>query len=375
MAGQTLLQMTQNILSAMSSDEVNSISDTTESLQVANIIQNVYNNFIGRSELPEHFQFFTLSSSGSIVTPTLMYVPNNCRRIDELKYYSIDLGNPFNDQFGAYSHGLNLDLQNNSGGNTTGQAITSTASAIGTATLYFSSTPSWVNIGQIVMDMTTPTAIGSSITVLGYNANTVTLSGNISAPGVGVGDTIGFTPIANPSFYQEVEILTNEGFAEMVNRFSPDEGDVFGYTFQDVKFRYKNDKKPQYCTIIQNYYVLFDSYDESVDSTLQSSKTLCYGQVVPAFSLVDTFIPDISDDVFPLLFNEAKSLAFYELKQTTHTKAEQEAKRQWSSIQRDKSMADKPSYFNQLPSFGREIGSGGYALRGRNLYRQYESVG
>jgi hypothetical protein len=36
----TLLEMTQNILSAMNSDEVNSITDTVESLQVAEEIQN-----------------------------------------------------------------------------------------------------------------------------------------------------------------------------------------------------------------------------------------------------------------------------------------------------------------------------------------------
>ena len=42
MAKMTLLEMTQNILSAMDSDAVNSIGDTVESLQVADVIVETY---------------------------------------------------------------------------------------------------------------------------------------------------------------------------------------------------------------------------------------------------------------------------------------------------------------------------------------------
>ena len=52
----TLLEMTQDILSNMSSDEVNSISDTTESLQVATIIKQKYFDLISRVNRPEHDQ-------------------------------------------------------------------------------------------------------------------------------------------------------------------------------------------------------------------------------------------------------------------------------------------------------------------------------
>ena len=57
-AEQTVLQLTQNILSAMSSDEVNSISDTVESMQVATILQNKYYDIVSRDALPAHDQLF-----------------------------------------------------------------------------------------------------------------------------------------------------------------------------------------------------------------------------------------------------------------------------------------------------------------------------
>ena len=82
-----------------------------------------------------------------------------------------------------------------------------------------------------------------------------------------------------------------------------------------------------------------------------------YGQIIPRWSMEDTFIPLIDEAQVPLLLNEAKSLAFYELKQQLHQKAEQENKRQWSSVQKDKSKSDKPSYFHQLPNFGRNARS------------------
>lgn len=45
----TLLEMTQDILNDMDGDEINSISDTAEAEQVANIIKNTYRNMVSNS--------------------------------------------------------------------------------------------------------------------------------------------------------------------------------------------------------------------------------------------------------------------------------------------------------------------------------------
>lgn len=67
----------------------------------------------------------------------------------------------------------------------------------------------------------------------------------------------------------------------------------------------------------------------------------------------DSFIPDLDDEQFTLLLNEAKALAYFELKQSAHPKAEQEIKRGWSSVQKNKSVVNSPGYFNELPNYGR----------------------
>jgi hypothetical protein len=85
----TLLEMVQDILSAMDSDEVNSISDTTESLQVATAVKHAYFDIVSRANLPEHFELFELNASNDPLKPTLMYVPDGALNVLWVKYNKI----------------------------------------------------------------------------------------------------------------------------------------------------------------------------------------------------------------------------------------------------------------------------------------------
>jgi hypothetical protein len=152
--------------------------------------------------------------------------------------------------------------------------------------------------------------------------------------------------------YEYVTVLPLEQFLDYVNALDPDEDNVGELTLNDITYRYRNDQQPTYCTVIQDYYIIFDSYDEDEDNFLQESKTLCFGLIVPTFSMSDSFVPDLDDQMFPLLLNEAKSLAFLEMKQTSHDKAEQESRRQWRSLQRNKELI-KPTALDQFANFGR----------------------
>lgn len=277
----TLLELTQNILSGMSSDEVNSISDSTESLQVATILRNKYFDIITRVNLPEHQQLIQLEPSLNVAEPVMMFVPNNVAEIVWLKYFNT---NPQDTASTTDTHDVNTDIP---------------------------------------ADETTSTGV---------------------IPG-----------------YQYVTILPIEQFIEYTNSFNPSDTDVESFVFNSnvngipgtYTFYYKNDNQPSFCTILSNYYVIFDSYDSTQDSTLQASKTMAWGRVIPVFEMVDSFIPNLDDEQFQLLLNEAKALAYFELKQMSHPFAQQEIKRGWSTVQKNKSKSNKPSYFNALPDFGR----------------------
>lgn len=246
----TVLGYTQNILSALSSDEVNSIGDTSESQQVAEIVKTCFFNIVARAGLPDQKVPFQLNPSLDITAPVLMFIPDGIKTMEWLKYKD------------------------------------STA-----------------------------------------------------------------------NMYKYVTILPLQQFADYVNGYNTTDANVqtlsLSVNSETFDFFYKDDIQPRFCTVVSNYYVIFDSFDSTLENTLQASKSMSYGLSSPIFLLEDNFIPQLDDAQVPLLLNEAKSLAFFELKQSVHSKAEQEAKRQWNSVQKDKSVDNKPSYFDQLPNFGR----------------------
>lgn len=95
----TLLELVQLILSDGDSDEVNSISDTTEALQVANIVKETYIDIISRANLPEHYTLFELEASGDSNFPCIMYLPSDIVEVNWIKYNNYDsalsTSNPF----------------------------------------------------------------------------------------------------------------------------------------------------------------------------------------------------------------------------------------------------------------------------------------
>lgn len=82
----TLIEMVQNILSSMNSDEVNSIGDTVESLQVANEIRNTFNELYSNRDIGTFENLINLESPGDTATPHVLTLPSNVQFIKWIKY-------------------------------------------------------------------------------------------------------------------------------------------------------------------------------------------------------------------------------------------------------------------------------------------------
>ncbi len=251
----TLLDLTQTILSSLDGDEVNSISDTVESMQVATVIRTAYFDLIDRAKLPEHYSLVRLDASGDTDLPVVMYMDEDLSDIKWLKYDCID--------------------------------------ADGTQ-----------------------------------------------------------------SDFRLIEYKNLDAFLEFSNQLDSEEDNVATLTIPfngtNFTYRYLTDKAPEFYTSVEDGTFLFDSFDEDVDTTLQSSKTQCYCRKPLTFELEDDFIPTLDEDQFPLLLNEAKSLAWFELKQAQHAKAERAARRGWTSLNKNKNRSVEESDFDSLPNFGRK---------------------
>lgn len=165
--------------------------------------------------------------------------------------------------------------------------------------------------------------------------------------------------------WNEMRFIPLEEFIDYMHSFRTEETNIetFTQTFDGftVDFVYRNDTAPQYYTTYDDNQIFFDAYDKTVDDTLQASKTLCFGNKSTIFQKSDAFVPALQPQQFALLLNESKSLAWAELKQAVHAKAEMTARKNWLHLQRTRQQVpdqndakNRNSFFNKTPNFARQ---------------------
>lgn len=82
----TLLEIVQNVLSAMSSDEVNSFGDTVEGVQIADLVKETYYFLINGKDDLFRAGAFRLESVSDTTRPTYLKLPAALRDIECLYY-------------------------------------------------------------------------------------------------------------------------------------------------------------------------------------------------------------------------------------------------------------------------------------------------
>ena len=243
-----LLDMVQEILSEMDSDEVDSIDDTVESEQVVSILKSSYYAMMSNRDWPHLRRSIQIEGIGDTTKPTHMRVQDNVKELCFIKYNKEKDG-------------------------------------------------------------------------------------------------------ATKKDYSGVDYLQPDKFLHKTNQ--EDSSSAVVDTITDtggIEVLVRNDRSPSYYTSFDDEYIVFDSYDNAVDTTLQEAKVQSMAYVVPAWTSSDTFIPDLPDDAFTALVEEAKSRAMLRLKQQPDSKAEQEAGRQ------NRWLARKARRVNggiQYPNYGR----------------------
>lgn len=153
--------------------------------------------------------------------------------------------------------------------------------------------------------------------------------------------------------YRDLTFLPPRDFEKKVNARTESDATVSLIAdFNHGSLLIDTDKMPQWWTSFDDFYVVMDSYDSAVESTLQQSKLLGYGLKQPAWTVDDTFIPDLDTNMFPLLFNEAKAACFIDLKQVTNAKAERRARSQITNIHNKTHTTPRDRHAEQ-PNYGR----------------------
>jgi hypothetical protein len=246
----TLLEMVQNIASALETDEISSISDTTESLQIAEVIKETFYEQFNNIVIPEFRGLITLDDVNDLTRPNYLKVPANVSKIDWIRYKDF----------------------------------------------------------------------------------------------------------RNSDKFTEVTYIDPEDFIDTQLQYSSTSNNVF--LTQDpsgVSYYVTNNGRPQFYTMFDDEYLVFNRFDADSEDTLQSSNTIVFGSKVEEFELEDDYVPPIDGNLFPLLLAEAKSTCFINLKQISSSKEEQRARRQRIRMQNDqfKDRKAQRSYFERGPNFAR----------------------
>lgn len=124
----------------------------------------------------------------------------------------------------------------------------------------------------------------------------------------------------------------------------------FIHPVSGVTLTVRTNKNPRYYTSFDNEYIICDSYDMAVDTTLQESKSRCWGTKYPTFTISDSFTPDLSEVMFPYLLAESKSVAFSVFKSGSDPKIEQAARRLKAFAQNDRyktQQANKRNFYGR----------------------------
>lgn len=158
-----------------------------------------------------------------------------------------------------------------------------------------------------------------------------------------------------------VDYLPLDQFLDRMDSLTESDSNIdsFTYTDADTNQSFKilcwNDRFPQYYTSYNDNILIFDAYngDDTADTYLTSAKTRAYAKFIVVWSDSDVFSLTLDEPQYDLLLNEAKSLAWAELRQSPHPKAEQSARRGWTYTQKHKNKTETLSDFDKLPYFGR----------------------
>lgn len=229
----TLLEIVQDIMNDMDSDVVNSISDTVEATQIAQVCQSVFFDIITTIDLPEHKELMQLQGLGDNTKPNFMD-SSALTNIQEVRY--------------------NVSEES----------------------------------GQVEYKLIPYYAPDEFVAKI--------LERDSSAPNVIL--------VADPTSGIQLPIV--------------------------------NDAMPKYYTLLDDRYVCFDAYKATVETTLQTSKTLVIGTKYPTFTVADSVVPDLDDTIFPYFIAECKSRCFSMFKGGPDPKVEQFARKQRYFLRNDR---------------------------------------
>ena len=116
----------------------------------------------------------------------------------------------------------------------------------------------------------------------------------------------------------------------------------------------RNDQAPTYYTFLEGYDdIVFDSFDESLETNLQASKSLAFGVSKPTLTLADASVIDLPKHLSVLVKREARAMYFDLYKDGLTAEVDRTRRRAEVRAQRHRHVTKNTDNDNS-PNYGRK---------------------
>ena len=156
--------------------------------------------------------------------------------------------------------------------------------------------------------------------------------------------------------YKEMKYLSLPDFLELTNNVGEDLPwftEVINNSA--IEIFYRTDKNPDYYTTLDDNKILFDSFDNTLETNLQNNNTMAFGLISVDFLMEDSFIIPLRKESHQLLLQEAKAQVFIEQQQMENGKAERRARQLKIRSLKHGDKIPRIGYHNDpnLPNYGK----------------------
>lgn len=154
------------------------------------------------------------------------------------------------------------------------------------------------------------------------------------------------------NYYRPVYFKFPDEFLEYVNGRDNTQSNYEVITdVNGVEFTVRNDAHPTYFTSFDDLYVVMDSYDSTLEGTLQGRYTQAGLYMHPAWSMDDNFTPELPAEMFAMFVAECMSYAILKKQDALVQKTEQTAGRHQRHLSQTHGRVQAGV---RLPNYGRK---------------------
>jgi hypothetical protein len=157
--------------------------------------------------------------------------------------------------------------------------------------------------------------------------------------------------------YQVVNWMDPHDFIKLVSGRPASDSNIDEVTLPDsghVILTF-NDRDPKYWTILEGYdNIIFDAYNSDIETNLQNSKSLAYGNTVPTLALTDAAVPNLPQNLIVHLKREARAMFFDLFKDGLTAEVDRTRRRSEVRTQRLRRVTKNLSDNQTGPNYGRK---------------------